>query len=639
MYLLHCTKATGSTSYSELEQRLQYMEKALVESRPDNQTFDIRSSAYLPQVSESGSYMPYRAELMISRAPVVDPHFLWSTPEKGLLEPLDITSLNTSPALEGDECPAGSIPIFSGRGIQWIDQLLGDRCFSTMVQGLRPPDPNVDRNLGLLISTADVLPNHKLAEAGVQGFFSTVNRESHFFQEDQIASYMYLHGSGRETPKAGYIAATNIMIAFQKFGCYTIRYKIDTDVYVGNALALLPRLIMEGASTLNVGAALSIALYFIFANEFKPAASILGTAVQMMVTAGYNSSKREPDTESLFKDRLFWNAYIMSSDISIYLGKAPIIFDSAVFNLPEMYPPDSLGDLAFQDGSTFNVIYERVELSRLQCKTWSMLYSPEALELPHHQIYDRVIELEHELETWNSRLRAITGDELYDDYQGRLVYLTLLHLRYYQLVISIHSVLFTRPSSPDRQIRMTKASPSVARCVQATRHAISLLNHFNEEHPFMGLLAPGLAWCCDILCIHVLQNKNTPDAYQDVARLEKVAKIFEKFAGECDSKFQSQVTNMLYFIAAYGVRVSQTVTEQPADASDEINFFPLDYGEIPQNTSIPMKFEPMPQNEDIQANFGVPFAPQFRSASAQGNEPTSENNFPLRVSSFFIATL
>ena len=106
--------------------------------------------------------------------------------------------------------------------------------------------------------------------------------------------------------------------------------------------------------------------------------------------------------------------------------------------------------------------------------------------MSHQQIYNHVIELEHELDIWKSGIPEFTGDILYDGNEGRLVYLTLIHLRYYQLVISIHSVLFTRASSRDPQIRRLKASPSIAKCVQAARDAVSLFGHFNNEHPFMG---------------------------------------------------------------------------------------------------------------------------------------------------------
>lgn len=63
----------------------------------------------------------------------------------------------------------GSLPIFSARGIRWIDQLLGDSSFSTMVKGIRRPEESMAQNLGLLTPPANLLPAHRLAESSVQG--------------------------------------------------------------------------------------------------------------------------------------------------------------------------------------------------------------------------------------------------------------------------------------------------------------------------------------------------------------------------------------------------------------------------------------------------------------------------------------
>ncbi|KAK0127570.1 hypothetical protein ONS96_007101 [Cadophora gregata f. sp. sojae] len=624
------------TRYSELEERLQHMEKVLVEGKPGKEGIDARSrslpsSLHHGSRSPEGESRPYPGDLIISRPRVVDPRFSWNIPEKGLIEPLDIGFQAPSPGPDTDEDPAsyicGSLPIFSARGVQWIDQLLGDCSFSTMVKGIRRPEGGVSQNLGLLTPPANLLPSHKLADSCVRGFFATLNSESPLFQEEMIASYLNCHHGGNQILKVGYIAAINIIVAFQRFRCYPIRYKADPDIHLGNALALLPRLIIEGPSILNVGAVMCIALYFIFASECERAASILGIAVQMMITAGYNVAKSGSDPEHLFQQRLFWQAYIMSSDASVYLGKAPGVWDSIVSNLPERDPADGRANLAFQDGSTLNVLYQRVTLAKIQGKVWSMLYSPSAMDMPHHQIYDHAIELDHELEIWRLSMPSISSEVLYDGNESRSIYLTLLHLRYYQLVINIHSVLFIRASSPDPRVRKMRATPSVARCVQAARDAVSLLGHFNKDHPFMGLLAPHLAWCCDVLCVHVLQNKQTAGVYQDIARLEKVAKTFEKFTAEYGNKVQSQVANMLYFVAAYGVRSSKTVIQQPAEDWYDNTYAPAPVSEAPQYTTPPVATGLFAhQAGDFPINYdGSQGTPQYMNDGGEFMEPAPWN--------------
>ncbi|KAH7370551.1 hypothetical protein BKA65DRAFT_488680 [Rhexocercosporidium sp. MPI-PUGE-AT-0058] len=637
------------TRYSELEQRLQNMEKALIEGKSADQCLDARSRqtpSTLLHVSGTDGHPTYQGELVISRPRLVDPCFAWDIPERGLIEPLDVEPSTPSSALNAAEDPAnfisGSLPIFSGRGIQWIDQLLGESSFSTMVKELRRPEGSVGQNLGLLTPPANILPTYKIAESNVQGFLWSVNHEVPLFQEDEFALYLKYHQAGQQTLKVGYIAAINVMIAFQKFRCYPIKYAVDSDIYLANALALLPRLLIEGPSTLNVSAVLCMALYFAFTCDCRTAASILGAAVQMMVTAGYNTGKNRSQAEALIQNRLFWNAYIISSDISIYLGNAPVVPDSILSSLPERSPADSRADLTFQDGFTMNAIYERFAIARIQGKVWSMLYSPTAFELPHHQIYNHVIEIEHELEVWKSRIPDFTGRELYDGRERRLICLTLMHLRYYQLVISIHSVMFTRASGRDPQVRRMKASTSVARCVQAARDSISLLSLFNKEHPFLGFLAPNVAWSCDVLCVHVLQNKNTNGAYQDIARLETVAKILEKFTEDYHTKILSQVTNMLYFIAAYGVRVSKTVVEQPAEAWYKSTYVPIPPSVDPRNASTPEHVQVVHRFADYPTDYEALDVPQYRGDGmdyidpAQWNETGTGPDVTQLGTSFFI---
>lgn len=78
-------------------------------------------------------------------------------------------------------------------------------------------------------------------------------------------------------------------------------------------------------------------------------------------------------------------------------------------------------------------------------------------------------------------------------------------------------------------------------------------------------MVPNLGWSADILCIQVLQNKNTLPAYQDLVLLEKTVKLFERFSPELTHNILLHTTNMLYLIAAYGVRRSKPTIHQPME--------------------------------------------------------------------------
>lgn len=146
-----------------------------------------------------------------------------------------------------------------------------------MVHDLKKPEGALSQTLGLLTPPANLLPSHSLAEASVQGilsrvlssppfdrsnkvlgFFSTVNRDTPLFQNEPMIAALRSHQEGTQLLGLGYIAAVNIIIAFQKHKCYPMKYKVDSNIYLQNALSLIPRLVIEGPDIMALGALLSI---------------------------------------------------------------------------------------------------------------------------------------------------------------------------------------------------------------------------------------------------------------------------------------------------------------------------------------------------------------------------------------------
>ncbi len=73
---------------------------------------------------------------------------------------------------------------------------------------------------------------------------------------------LYSHQEGTRVLGVGYIAAVNIIIAFEKHKCYPMKYKVDSNVYLQNALSLVPRIIIEGPEIMSVGALLALVRSF-----------------------------------------------------------------------------------------------------------------------------------------------------------------------------------------------------------------------------------------------------------------------------------------------------------------------------------------------------------------------------------------
>ncbi|KAJ5032935.1 uncharacterized protein L3040_009524 [Drepanopeziza brunnea f. sp. 'multigermtubi'] len=608
IYSVARKKPVRRMKYMELEERLESMERVLVDRKPSDAGSDFQTQPSLNDQRHFSIPMDDLAishsQIVLSRPPGTEQCYEWDFPEGGILDDSSSSNVSFNPRPDPATFTRGSIPLFTSRGTQWVDQLVGDSSFSNMVHDLKPPDSVLAQTMGLLTPPANLLPSHNLAETCLQGFFATINIETTIFQADMMFAALQNHQEGNKILETSYIAAINIVIAFQKHNCFQIKYKIDSDLFLQNALSLIPRLLIEGPDTMGVGALICIVLYFHLASEIEFAASILGCATQVMINAGYNLEKKPDDVNGLLQNQLFWQATILASDFSLQLCRAPFINDSTLVCLPPRNPVDGRGNVTCYDGTVINITYERVTLAKLQRKVHALLFSSEAAKQNPQQTYATVIELDHELAVFKARLPAITGKEMYDArFEGALVYLTVIYLRYYQLVIAVHSAVFTRPSGRDAQVRRKKAAPSIALCVQAARDIASLPDKLPKDHPFMKFLVPNVALNVDILCLNILQNKNTVMAYQDLALMEKVVKQFERFSSELGHNIISHTANLLYLVAAHGIRrpkaiIAQPATQQPPpqqlrnmDAWNDPNFVCT---ELPANPNIYHPFQPDP---------------------------------------------
>lgn len=218
--------------------------------------------------------------------------------------------------------------------------------------------------------------------------------------------------------------------------------------------------------------------------------AILGSAVQLMLLAGYNNGNSDCNMsaeDKLHQQRLFWHAYTVDCGLTLRLGKAPAISEAVIIDLPAHHPTDSRGCLLFDDGSEVNLIRERVALAKLQGKTYSMLYSARALQQESPlQLHKNIMTLDHELQSWNSKIPELARPEspLNDLDMAQLVGLTSLHHIYFQLVISVHSRVFINLPDVDPTERAKKIIPSIALCVSAARASIALLDYHDYPRPF-----------------------------------------------------------------------------------------------------------------------------------------------------------
>lgn len=229
-------------------------------------------------------------------------------------------------------------------------------------------------------------------------------------------------------------------------------------------------------------------MYFTFYFENEIAATILGLAIQQMIVSGYQHARKPAaltELQYLHRRRLYWHGFAFDSDLSLRMGKPPIISDNQIMDLPDEFPIDGLNLITY-NGGTFNFLREYVAMSTLQNKTYALIYSDKRANQSTEELQASIDELDEELQRWKENIPDIVKPQASldrTDY-GRLICVTVLHYSYFQLTIAIHSAVFGGFENKLPDERDERIMSSVALCVVSARASISLLNHHDNTHPF-----------------------------------------------------------------------------------------------------------------------------------------------------------
>ncbi|KAE8383472.1 hypothetical protein BDV26DRAFT_251803 [Aspergillus bertholletiae] len=273
--------------------------------------------------------------------------------------------------------------------------------------------------------------------------------------------------------------------------------------------------------------------------------------------AGYHHiAPHENSPTALHEKRLLYHAFILDQDLAMYHSKPPSLTSDLISCLPEKDPGDGRNTITFDDGSTVNWLREQVILANIQDKVYNSLRSPRASTQSPEQIYARVMELDEELQIWRQNIPDMARPQTplvgLDDMH--LKSLTVLHFCYFQLLISIHSVVISKAVPLWHQYEESDlVISSVALCVSAARASIALLNYHDQGHPFTIYLLYHTAWNVDILLINILENKTTLQAWEDLDLLATVIGFFEKHDPNFETAVPYHVTRLYHQVALRAV--------------------------------------------------------------------------------------
>lgn len=229
--------------------------------------------------------------------------------------------------------------------------------------------------------------------------------------------------------------------------------------------------------------------YFMFLCENQTSIMILASAIQSMVLCGYDNPRRRPgqtEKDKLRERRLFWQAFAFDHDLALQVGKPPMIGPDFIIDLRDNLPDDGAGTVTFDNGITLNILREQVSLALIKRKVYSLLYAKNVVKRHDHEVLKIISDLDFELYNWKSRIPEITKSSSLEQGQKdpKLMFLTILHYTYYQLIIVVHSFIFQCSDLIESDDNFENILSSVSLCVGAARATISLLDFHEDRHPF-----------------------------------------------------------------------------------------------------------------------------------------------------------
>ncbi|KAH7148349.1 fungal-specific transcription factor domain-containing protein [Dactylonectria macrodidyma] len=457
----------------------------------------------------------------------------------------------------------GACSMFSSKGMRKINSLVGDESFTNLLTRLKTQPFHQTRDIFGLDPDYSMPPMEAVSSC-VDDYLKTLNHDVQLFQEDEVRFLLqsyFQHGEGLQP--GSLMALYMIMAHATKKLKFTERPE-EYERFLAMAMKQIPAVLLKVPTPLEIGALLSMVLYFVFIGENQTAITLLGLVVQPILLAGYHCSgpgQNLSQAEALHRRRLFWQAYIIDHDLMLRIRKPPLISDEFLVGLPDEHPSDGYGVFYSTTNVSFNYFYQQVRLAKIQGRIYTLLCN-NAASISPSLLESRISELDRELEKWRESIPELIRPEagITDFDYHRLMCLTTLHFTYFQLIAAIHCAAFRIATIQDEE-GSGSVLPSVALCVGASRAALSLLTYHEAPHPFAIYLLYQVSWSVDILFISILQNRDSSRSFRDLCLIQSIVSFFERYDPNYLNMFSYHFIKGLEEIASRVVRPQSLVDQ------------------------------------------------------------------------------
>ncbi|KAL2135080.1 hypothetical protein VTI74DRAFT_9896 [Chaetomium olivicolor] len=455
--------------------------------------------------------------------------------------------------------------IFSPKGIQWVNEKMGDTSFQQMISDVSIDDhkwtawkPDVFGDLFRRTIFRDLPPKPE-ALSLLKDYFENFNCMFPLFHQPTFMHLVERQYSPDPYTGSGWWASLNVALAIaHRLRVMSNLVPQEEDdkawAYMKNAMAVFSELTMRNTDLLSVQALLGMSLFMQGTPNPQPSSLLIATAIRLSHSiglhkrgTGFNLNPIEIEQ----RKRVFWIAYMLDKDLCLRSGRPPAQDDDDMnVELPDDDPADGIGNIPLADGKgKMNLFRVMCELAIVESKVYRRLYSTKATKQSDGELLNTIGELDKELEDWKDRIPIDfrPEHEINAHHTPLILHIVMLHFNYYNCLTTIHRMSIHHGYWTSRlsnyAIQGLNARPlnprifsSAALCTSAARASISLLKYIPQGDfscVWMVLYFPVSALVT--LFGHILQNPLDPRARADAKLMNVVVTFLSTLGHEAET--------------------------------------------------------------------------------------------------------
>ncbi|TGJ86027.1 hypothetical protein E0Z10_g2787 [Xylaria hypoxylon] len=455
--------------------------------------------------------------------------------------------------------------IFSPKGIEWVNERIGDTSFQRMISEVSLDDHKWTQWKQEVFSDLfhrpvfRPLPPKPEALSLLKDYFENFNCIFPLFHQPTFMHLVERQYSSNPYEGSGWWASLNCVLAIAhrlRVMSNLVPQEEDEKAwdYIKNAMGVFSELTMRNTDLLSVQALLGMALFMQGTPNPQPSFLLVAAAIRSSHSiglhkrgTGFNLNPIEIEQ----RKRVFWIAYMLDKDLCLRSGRPPAQDDDDMnVDLPEADPVDHIGNIPLANGKgKMNLFRVMCELAVIESRIYKRLYSTKATKLSDGELLQTIGELDKELESWKDSIDIDyrPEHEIKASHTPLVLHIAMLHFSYYNALTTIHRMSihhgFWTSRLANYAIQGLNARPlnprvfsSAALCASAARATISLLKYIPQGDfscVWMALYFPVSALVT--LFGNIIQNPNDPRARSDTRLMNLVVTFLSTLGQEAET--------------------------------------------------------------------------------------------------------